>query len=115
MSDPRRGDVVRVPLLSTDRTEFLWHPALVVQDPGVKGPFNKLLVAAITSKVRPAPTRILVQGGSHEGREMGLRLTSQICVDDLSAVPVFGMDVVGRCPFMSDVDALLHRILALSK
>ncbi len=113
MSEPRRGDVVRVPLLTADRTRYLHHPALVVQDPGIKGPFDKLLVAAVTSHVRPSSTRILVKSGTHEAQEMGLPLTSQICLDDLSAVPTFAMEVVGRCPFMSDVDQLLRRVLAL--
>ena len=113
MSEPRRGEVVRVPLLSADRTRYLLHPALVIQDPQLKGPFDKLLVAAITSRVRRSPTRILVETGSPDAAEMGLRLTSQVCLDDLSAVPTFAMQVVGGCPFMGDVDGLLRRILRL--
>ncbi len=45
---------------------------------------------------------------------MGLTLRSQVCLDDLSAVPLHRARLVGFCPAMDEVDVALHKVLGLS-
>ena len=111
---PKRGDVVSTLFRRSDGT---YSPRLVLllQPPDVKGPFtDRLLGAPITSAIRDAETRLTFGPESYEGHSMGLTLRSQVCLDDLSAVPLHRARLVGFCPAMDQVDVALHKVLGLS-
>ncbi|HLM70682.1 MAG TPA: type II toxin-antitoxin system PemK/MazF family toxin, partial [Thermoplasmata archaeon] len=56
-----RGSVYLVEFPNIDFRTWKPRPALLVQDPNVRGPYPELLVAAITSALETAgPTRLLV-------------------------------------------------------
>jgi mRNA interferase MazF len=111
----RRGGVYLVEFPNIDFRTWKPRPALLVQDPSVRGPYPDLLVAAITSAVETAgPTRILVEMHTSEGRAMGLRTDSVIALDNLATVPESRlMRHLGSCPVMPTVDSTLKRIFGL--
>lgn len=112
----RRGGVYLVEFPNIDFRTWKPRPALLVQDPNVRGPYPDLLVAAITSSVETVgPTRILVQMNTAEGRAMGLRTDSVIAMDNLATVPEDRlMRQLGTCPIMPTVDMILKRLFSLS-
>ena len=64
-----RGGVYLVEFPNIDFRTWKPRPALLVQNPGVRGPYTDLLVAAITSSVETAgPTRPLIRMAGSEGR-----------------------------------------------
>ncbi len=111
----RRGGVYLVEFPNIDFRTWKSRPALLVQDPSVRGPYPDLLVAAITSTIETAgPTRIRVEMNNPEGRAMGLRTDSVIALDNLATVPERRlMRQLGTCPIMPAVDAILKRIFGL--
>src|SRR5579859_7432252 len=111
-----RGGVYLVEFPNIDFRTWKPRPALLVQNPDVRGPYPDLLVAAITSSVETVgPTRPLIRQASPEGREMGLRTDSVIALDNLATVPESRlMGQLGRIPSMAAVDAILQRLLGLS-
>jgi mRNA-degrading endonuclease toxin of MazEF toxin-antitoxin module len=111
----RRGGAYLVEFPNIDFRTWKPRPALLVQDPSVRGPYPDLLVAAITSAIETVgPTRILVEKDTGEGRTMGLRTDSVIALDNLATVPESRlMRQLGTCPIMRTVDATLKRLFAL--
>lgn len=111
---PKRGDVVATWFRESDGT---YSPRLVLllQPPEIKGPFtDRLLGAPITSALRDATTRLTFGPESYEGHSMGLTMRSQVCLDDISAVPLRRARLVGFCPVMDQVDTLLRKVVGLS-
>ena len=92
------------------------RPALLVQDPNVRGPYPDLLVAAITSSVDTVqPTRPLFRMASPEGRAMGLRTDSVVALENLATVPETRlMRQLGSCPDMTLINEIPGRLLGLS-
>ncbi|MGI0070503.1 MAG: type II toxin-antitoxin system PemK/MazF family toxin [Thermoplasmata archaeon] len=111
-----RGAVYLVEFPNIDFRTWKPRPALLVQDPGVQGPYSDVLVAAITSSVETVgPTRLLVRMASIEGRAMGLRTDSVIALDNLATVPGERLlRQIGSCPVMDRVNVTLRKILALT-
>ena len=111
----RRGGVYLVEFPNIDFRTWKPRPALMVQDPSVRGPYPDVLVAAITSSVETAgATRLLVPMDSPEGQAMGLRTDSVIAHDNLATVPEARlMRQLGTCPVMPQVDAILRRVMGL--
>lgn len=115
MGKRSRGGVYLVEFPNIDFRPWKPRPALLVQDPSVRGPYPDVLVAAVTSSVETiGPTRPLVRRESSEGRQMGLRTDSVIALDHLATVPELRlMRQLGTCPVMTLVDGILGRLLAL--
>lgn len=111
----RRGGVYLVEFPNIDFRTWKPRPALLVQDPAVRGPYPDLLVAAITSAVETAgPTRLRISMDSPEGRAMGLKTDSVIALDNLATVPENRLlRQLGTCPVLPAVDAVLRRLLGL--
>lgn len=111
----RRGGVY---LVEFPNIYYTWEPrpALLVQDPGVRGPYPDLLVAAITSSVETTgPTRPMIRMDRPEGREMGLRTDSVIALDNPATVPEARLlRRLGTCPVMDTVGTILRWLLGLS-
>lgn len=110
-----RGGVYLVEFPNIDFRSWKPRPALLVQDPSVRGPYPDVLVAAITSSTETAgPTRPLVHLRSPEGRSMGLRTDSVIALDNLATVPLVRLlKELGTCPLMGQVDDVLRALLGL--
>ncbi len=111
-----RGCVYLVEFPNIDFRTWKPRPALLVQDPDVRGPYPDVLVAAITSTVETTgPTRPLVRMVSPEGLAMGLRTDSVIALDNLATVPESRlMRQLGSCPDMAMINEILRRVLGLS-
>lgn len=111
-----RGGVYLVEFPNIDFRTWKPRPALLVQDPAVRGPYPDLLVAAITSSTETTgPTRPLIRMASPEGRAMGLRTDSVIALDNLATVPESRlMRQLGSCPDLAVVNEILRRLLGLS-
>lgn len=45
--------------------------------------------------------------------ELGQTLRSQVCLDDISTVPLHRAKLVGFCPAMEQVDSLLRKVVGL--
>lgn len=111
-----RGSVYLIEFPNIDFRTCKPRPALLVQDPMVRGPYPDLLVAAISSAVETAgPTRMLIRKDSAEGRAMGLRTPSVIALDNLATVPESRLlRQIGTCSVMNNVDAVLRSLLGLT-
>lgn len=116
---PRRGDVVRVLFRNLDPHRpdepFKTRPALVLQGEGVQGPYTRWVMASFTTNLEAkSSTRIFVGGKRAEAREMGLARDCMLCLDDLETIPPWRVvSIVGRCPFMDQVDPILRRVVGL--
>ena len=112
----RRGAVYLVEFPNIDFRTWKPRPALLVQDPSLRGPFPDVLVAAITSSIETTgPTRVRVELHSPEGQAMGLRTDSVIALDNLATIPENRLvRELGTCPIMPVVDKVLKRLLGLS-
>ncbi|MDE1821870.1 MAG: type II toxin-antitoxin system PemK/MazF family toxin [Euryarchaeota archaeon] len=110
-----RGGVSLVEFPNIDFRSWKPRPALLVQDPSVRGPYPDVLVAAITSAIETTgPTRPLFHVESPEGRSMGLRTDSVLALDNLATVPEDRiLRQLGTCPVMGMVDDLLRALLGL--
>ncbi|MGI0068190.1 MAG: type II toxin-antitoxin system PemK/MazF family toxin, partial [Thermoplasmata archaeon] len=97
-----RGGAYLVELPNIDFRTWKPRPALLVQDPSIRGPYPDLLVAAITSSTETAgPTRPMIRMQSPEGRAMGLRTDSVVDLDNLAAVPeARRLRQLGTCPIL---------------
>lgn len=111
-----RGGVYLVEFPNIDFRTWKPRPALLVQDPNVRGPYPELLVAAITSSIETAgPTRPLFRMASPAGRAMGLRTDSVIALDNLATVPESRlMRQLGSCPDLTVINEILRKVLGLS-
>ena len=111
----RRGGVYLVEFPNIDFRTWKPRPALLVQDPGFRGPYPDVLVAAITSAIETAGrTRIQVRMDTVEGRTMGLKTDSVIALDNLATIPEERLlRQLGTCPMMTEVDGVLRRLFGL--
>ena len=89
------------------------RPAVLLTEPEVASRLGNALLVPISSRTDlDAPTRILVNGGSPEAREMGLIEDSRIFIDEVGGVPTAWVaQRVGRCPFMREIDQVLRDLL----
>jgi mRNA interferase MazF len=110
-----RGGVYLVEFPNIDFATWKPRPALLIQDPAVRGPYPELLAAAITSSVETVgPTRLRVDRRSPEGRAMGLLTESVIALDNLATVPENRFRrQLGTCPIMGEVERALRHLLSL--
>ncbi len=110
-----RGGVYLVEFPNIDFATWKPRPALLVQNPSVRGPYPDLLVAAITSSTETeGPTRLLIPVRSPEGRAMGLLTGSVIALDNLATVPENRIRrQLGACPIIGQVERVLRQILSL--
>jgi mRNA interferase MazF len=112
---PSRGGVYLVEFPNIDFATWKPRPALLIQNPSVRGPYPDVLMAAITSSTETqGPTRILVEMRSPEGRAMGLLTDSVIALDNLATVPENRLRrQLGTCPLMPQVGRVRRQILPL--
>jgi mRNA interferase MazF len=110
-----RGGVYLVEFPNIDFSTWKPRPALLVQNPSIRGPYPDVLVAAITSAIETeGPTRLLVEMRSPEGRAMGLLTDSVIALDNLATVPERRFRrQLGVCPVMVEVNRVLRKVLSL--
>jgi mRNA-degrading endonuclease toxin of MazEF toxin-antitoxin module len=85
----KRGDVVLVDLLYTDRTASKVRPALVVQADDLNRQLTNTIVAVITSSQRRnvgAASQLSIDISTEEGRQTGLATPSVLQCENLVAV-----------------------------
>ncbi len=111
----KRGAVILVRFPNSDLMTYKKRPALVVQDETVATGLSQRVVAMITSNlVRTGDTRVFVGKDTPAGQAMGLITDSVIVTDNLATVQEREIDkVLGQCPRVPEVDAVLRRTLRL--
>ncbi len=115
----RRGDVVLVDYLFSDRTGSKVRPCLVVQNDHNNLRLDDTIIAAISSKTtrgKSEPTQFLIEVATSEGQQSGLLFDSAVQCENL--VTIDGQFIkrrVGALPksLMSRIDDCLKNALGL--
>jgi mRNA interferase MazF len=116
----RRGDVVLVDYLFSDRTGSKIRPCLVVQNDANNQRLDDTIVVAISSKVaraNTAPTQVLIEISTKEGAQSGLLFDSAIQCENLATIDTqFVIRKIGSIPLdtMRHIDDGLKMSLGLS-
>jgi len=85
----RRGDVVMVDWVYSDRTGSKRRPALVVQADVYNQTLDDTVLALITSSARRrvgAPTQLVIDISTSDGRQTGLRINSVVQCENLVTI-----------------------------
>ena len=113
-----RGDVVLVDYPFSDRTGNKVRPALVVQNDNLNQEITDTILAAISrSKHRAAETQLLIEIGTEEGIQSGLRQDSMVQCENLLTIDQRHIiATIGRLtsPLMLKIDGCLKSALGLS-
>lgn len=116
----RRGDVVLVDYLFSDRTGSKVRPCLVVQSDRNNGRLDDTIVVAISSNTTRGavePTQHVVAAATSEGRQSGLLFDSAVqCENILTIDGQFILRKIGALPpvVMGYIDECLKASLGLS-
>jgi mRNA-degrading endonuclease toxin of MazEF toxin-antitoxin module len=116
----RRGDVVTVDWLFSDRTGSKRRPALVVQADAYNAPLDDTILALITSSNRRrvgAATQLVVDITTTDGVRSGLVINSVIQFENLVTIDqqlILGVRGKLSAPMMQSVDNCLKAALGLS-
>ena len=115
----RRGDVVLVDYLFSDRTGSKVRPCLVVQNDANNLRMDDTIVTAISSNVARAEseqTQLLISVATHDGTQSGLLFDSAIQCENLVTIDTqFVFRKIGSLPAetMRRVDGCLRTSLGL--
>jgi mRNA interferase MazF len=114
----RRGEVVLVDFPYTSGTRSKVRPALVIQNDRDNARLVNTIVAQITGTTQRAlePTQVLVEVGTPEGRQSGLRFDSVVnCVNLVTLHKDKVLRVLGSLPnvLMQKVNDALKAALEL--
>lgn len=115
----RRGDVILVDYLFTDRTGSKVRPCLVVQNDQNNQRLDDTIVAAISSNTtrgKNEPTQLLVEVAISDGGQSGLLFDSAVQCENL--VTIDGQFIIRKIgvlpkPIMDGVDNCLRIALGL--
>jgi mRNA interferase MazF len=116
----RRGDVILVDYLFSDRTGSKVRPCLVVQNDRSNQRLDDTIVAAISSNTTRAasePTQFIVEVAASEGRQSGLLFDSAVQCENLVTIDCqFVIRKIGALParMMKRVDECLKSALGLA-
>jgi mRNA interferase MazF len=115
----RRGDVVLVDYLYSDRTGSKIRPCLVVQNDRNNGRLDDTIIAMITTRQRftSAPTQLLVNIATPDGALTGLLFDSAVACENLLTIDgKFIRRKMGQFSpsLMEQVDSCLKVSLAIS-
>jgi mRNA interferase MazF len=116
----RRGEIVLVDYLFSDRSGSKVRPCLVVQNDGNNQRLNDTIVAAITSNTTRAaavPTQLLIEVATATGKQSGLLFDSAVQCENLVTIDnQLVIRKIGALPatVMSEIDACLKMSLGLT-
>jgi mRNA interferase MazF len=115
----RRGDVVMVDWVFSDRTGSKRRPALVVQADVFNQTLDDTILALVTSSARRmvgSATQLAVNISTPEGAQSGLRMNSVVQCENLVTIDCqFILSVRGTLPplLIKAVDGCLRAALAI--
>lgn len=116
----RRGDVVLVDYLFSDRTGSKIRPCLVVQDDRYNVRLDDTIVVAISSNINRAasePTQLVIGIVTPEGQQSGLLFDSAVQCENIVTIDCqFVLRRIGKlpAPTMSQIDNCLKSTFGLS-
>jgi mRNA interferase MazF len=115
----RRGDVVLVDYLFSDRTGSKVRPCLVVQNDENNKRLNDTIVVAISSNVsrtQQVPTQLLISVATTDGVQSGLLFDSAVQCENIVTIDIqFVIRRIGSLPepTIRQVDVCLKAALGL--